>query len=222
MSIHNIQRLREAGFKIAIDDFGTGYANFERLKRLQADIIKIDGCFVRDILNDPQDVMIVKAICELAKGKSLTVVAEYVENEAQCALLLQAGVDYLQGYLLGNRNRWRRHKKTGVIPGFQYCWPSGNQITSAAIAAEHAHQRRAINQLQTKAGNHVALLFVQAFNRTGDDTDRREVREGDQNTERMPSARGERLAAIFCRSIIATNSLETSLVAMMLATCSAS
>lgn len=101
VSIHNIQRLREAGFKIAIDDFGTGYANFERLKRLQADIIKIDGCFVRDILNDPQDVMIVKAICELAKGKSLTVVAEYVENEAQCALLLQAGVDYLQGYLLG-------------------------------------------------------------------------------------------------------------------------
>lgn len=101
VSIHNIQRLREAGFKIAIDDFGTGYANFERLKRLQADIIKIDGCFVRDILNDPQDVMIVKAICEVAKGKSLTVVAEYVENEAQRALLLQAGVDYLQGYLLG-------------------------------------------------------------------------------------------------------------------------
>ncbi|WP_039058854.1 EAL domain-containing protein [Enterobacter sp. Bisph1] len=100
-SIYNIQQLRNAGFKIAIDDFGTGYANFERLKELQADIIKIDGCFVRDILQDPQDAMIVKAICELAKPRSMTVVAEYVENEAQRALLLGAGVDYLQGYLSG-------------------------------------------------------------------------------------------------------------------------
>ncbi|WP_312692412.1 EAL domain-containing protein [Kosakonia sp.] len=101
VSAHNIQQLRQAGFKIAIDDFGTGYANFERLKRLQADIIKIDGSFVRDILQNAQDAMIVKAICELAKGQSLTVVAEYVENEAQRALLLQSGVDYLQGYLVG-------------------------------------------------------------------------------------------------------------------------
>lgn len=100
-SIQNMKQLRKAGFKIAIDDFGTGYANFERLKGLQADILKIDGCFIRDILQDKQDAMIVKAICELAKAKSLTVVAEYVENEAQRELLLNAGVDYLQGYLLG-------------------------------------------------------------------------------------------------------------------------
>ena len=45
--------------------------------------------------------MIVKSICELAKAKSLTVVAEYVETEEQRALLLNAGVNYLQGYLLG-------------------------------------------------------------------------------------------------------------------------
>ncbi|WLI76824.1 EAL domain-containing protein [Kosakonia sp. H02] len=101
VSILNITQLRQAGFKIAIDDFGTGYANFERLKRVQADIIKIDGCFVRDILHDKQDAMIVKAICELAKAKSLSVVAEFVENEAQREILLNAGVDYLQGYLLG-------------------------------------------------------------------------------------------------------------------------
>lgn len=101
VSVRNITRLREAGFKIAIDDFGTGYANFERLKRIHADIIKIDGCFVRDILTDSQDEMIVKAICSLAKAKGLTVVAEYVESEAQREVLLNAGVDYLQGYLLG-------------------------------------------------------------------------------------------------------------------------
>ncbi|NBC99978.1 EAL domain-containing protein [Atlantibacter hermannii] len=97
----NITLLRESGFRIAIDDFGTGYANFERLKRLQADIIKIDGCFIKDILTDSLDNMIVKSICELAKAKSLSVVAEYVETEAQRQLLLDLGVNYLQGYLTG-------------------------------------------------------------------------------------------------------------------------
>lgn len=66
------------------------------------------------------------------------------------------------------------------------------------------------------------MLFVQAFDCACDDTDGREVSEGDQNTDRIPSARGESVDAIFCRSIIATNSLETNLVAMILPTCSAS
>ncbi|WP_248792181.1 EAL domain-containing protein, partial [Escherichia coli] len=61
-SIKNIQQLRDYGFRIAIDDFGTGYANFERLKRLEADIIKIDGCFVKDICTDSMDAMIVQSI----------------------------------------------------------------------------------------------------------------------------------------------------------------
>jgi len=100
-SILNIQRLREFGFKIAIDDFGTGYANYERLKRLEADIIKIDGCFIKDICADDMDAMIVKSICNLAKTKSLSVVAEYVETQEQRQMLLAFGVDYLQGYLIG-------------------------------------------------------------------------------------------------------------------------
>jgi EAL domain-containing protein (putative c-di-GMP-specific phosphodiesterase class I)/GGDEF domain-containing protein len=100
-SIHNIQQLREYGFKIAIDDFGTGYANYERLKRLQADIIKIDGCFVKDICTDSMDAMIVQSICNLAKTKSLCVVAEFVETEEQRRMLLASGVNYLQGYLIG-------------------------------------------------------------------------------------------------------------------------
>ncbi|ALR77567.1 EAL domain-containing protein [[Enterobacter] lignolyticus] len=101
VSLVNIQRLRDFGCLIAIDDFGTGYANFERLKRLQADIVKIDGCFVHDIMEDAMDAMIVKSICEMARVKNLTLVAEFVETDAQRALLYQLGVDYLQGYLLG-------------------------------------------------------------------------------------------------------------------------
>ena len=97
----NIQRLREFGCRIAIDDFGTGYANYERLKRLDADIVKIDGCLVRDITTDVADELIVKSICDLARVKNLTLVAEYVETEEQRELLYKLGVDYLQGYLLG-------------------------------------------------------------------------------------------------------------------------
>lgn len=101
ISMHNINQLRKFGLKIAIDDFGIGYANYERLKRLKADIIKIDGCFVKDILTDSLDAMIVKSITDLAKAKSLSVVAEFVETPAQRDLLLQLGVHSLQGYLIG-------------------------------------------------------------------------------------------------------------------------
>ncbi|POT59944.1 hypothetical protein C3432_04360 [Citrobacter amalonaticus] len=100
-SMHNIELLHSFGFRIAIDDFGTGYANYERLKRLQADIIKIDGVFVKDIMTDSLDAMIVKSITDLAKAKSLSVVAEFVETAEQRELLLSLGVNYLQGYLIG-------------------------------------------------------------------------------------------------------------------------
>lgn len=100
-SVLNIQRLREYGCQIAIDDFGTGYANYERLKRLGADIVKIDGSFVRDITSDEMDEMIVKSICDMARVKKLTLVAEYVETPEQRDLLYKLGVDYLQGYLIG-------------------------------------------------------------------------------------------------------------------------
>ena len=101
ISTQNIAQLRNFGFRIAIDDFGTGYANYERLKHLRADIIKIDGCFIKDIMTDSLDAMIVKSITDLAKAKSLCVVAEFVETPEQRELLLSLGVNYLQGYLIG-------------------------------------------------------------------------------------------------------------------------
>lgn len=101
ISLHNIHLLRNFGCSIAIDDFGTGYANYERLKSLQADIVKIDGCFVRDIETDPLDTIMIESIIEMAKVKNMKVVAEYVETQEQREKLLQLGVDYLQGYLIG-------------------------------------------------------------------------------------------------------------------------
>ena len=53
--LNNIKSLRDYGFDIAIDDFGTGYANYERLKNLDADIVKIDGMFIKDITSNRVD-----------------------------------------------------------------------------------------------------------------------------------------------------------------------
>ncbi|MEX3020149.1 EAL domain-containing protein [Kluyvera sp. STS39-E] len=112
VSVTNIQQLRQFGFRIAIDDFGTGYANYERLKRLEADIIKIDGCFVRDVLTDPMDAMIIRSICELAKVRNLVVVAEFVETQEQLELLESLGVHYMQGYLIDKpRPLWQLENK---------------------------------------------------------------------------------------------------------------
>jgi len=63
---------------------------------LQADIIKIDGVFVKDIVTNTLDAMIVRSITDLAKAKSLSVVAEFVETPQQQALLHKLGVQYLQ------------------------------------------------------------------------------------------------------------------------------
>ncbi|ELY2732439.1 sensor domain-containing phosphodiesterase [Cronobacter sakazakii] len=107
-TMQNIALLQERGFCIAIDDFGTGYANFERLKNLQADIIKIDGCFIRNVVSNTFDALVVKSICDLAKARSLTVVAEFVETPAQRDLLFALGVEYIQGHLPGRPERLER------------------------------------------------------------------------------------------------------------------
>lgn len=100
-SMKNISKLREHGFKIAIDDFGKGHANYERLKTVDADVIKIDGCFVSGVLNSEVDRLIVKSIAELAKLKGMSVVAEFVESAEQKDVLFDLGVTHFQGYYIG-------------------------------------------------------------------------------------------------------------------------
>ncbi len=98
---YSMRDLRNYGCRIAIDDFGTGYASYDRLKLIQADILKIDGSFVRNMLTDPLDAYIVQSICQVARMKHLSIVAEYVETEEQRTALRAQGVDYMQGYLIG-------------------------------------------------------------------------------------------------------------------------
>lgn len=99
--IEVLRTLRRAGSKIAIDDFGTGFSSYARLRMMEADILKIDGSFIRNILDDPFSQCAVTSFCEVAKLKNMEVVAEFVENKEIEERLIEMGIGWLQGYHIG-------------------------------------------------------------------------------------------------------------------------
>ncbi|MGE0745121.1 MAG: putative bifunctional diguanylate cyclase/phosphodiesterase [Rhodospirillales bacterium] len=96
-----IAALRDLGCRIALDDFGAGYTSFRHLKMLSVDMVKIDGSFVRDIANNPDNRVFVRSLLDLAKNFDLETVAECVETEEDARILADEGVRYLQGYAFG-------------------------------------------------------------------------------------------------------------------------
>ncbi|MEB3212695.1 MAG: EAL domain-containing protein [Leptolyngbyaceae bacterium] len=93
-----IRKLRKYGCQFALDDFGSGMSSFGYLKSLPVDYLKIDGNFVRDILEDPIDFTIVKFIHTISKTIGMKTIAEFVENQIVRDRLHEIGVDYVQGY----------------------------------------------------------------------------------------------------------------------------
>jgi len=89
---------REAGALISVDDFGTGYSSLVYLKRLPADVLKIDQSFVRDMPDEPENLTILKGILGLAEAFRRKVIAEGVETVDHGLMLLQLGCDFAQGY----------------------------------------------------------------------------------------------------------------------------
>ncbi|MEM7565528.1 MAG: EAL domain-containing protein, partial [Pseudomonadota bacterium] len=93
-----INRLRILGCRFALDDFGSGLSSFGYLKRLPLDFLKIDGLFVRDMLDDPVDLAMVRTIYDVAKVLKLQTIAEWVEDEATMDALTSIGIHYAQGF----------------------------------------------------------------------------------------------------------------------------
>lgn len=94
----SIDRLRDLGVHVMLDDFGTGFSSLKHLRQLPFDGIKIDHSFVVDVLIDPRDAAIVRAMLALAHSLGLEVVAEGIETAAQLSWFQAAGCDRLQGF----------------------------------------------------------------------------------------------------------------------------
>ena len=97
-TIQVLSQLQAMGVKVAIDDFGTGYSSLSYLKHFPVNTIKIDRCFIEDVLTDRHDASICLAIIDLAHSLSLQVIAEGVETEEQVQFLKANGCDQMQGY----------------------------------------------------------------------------------------------------------------------------
>ena len=96
-----MRRLRELGFEVALDDFGRGLSSLTYLKTLPVTWLKIDGSFVRDVVDDDRSQAMLSAIVQLAGAMGLRTVAECVESEAILDIVRGLGVEFGQGFSLG-------------------------------------------------------------------------------------------------------------------------
>jgi diguanylate cyclase (GGDEF)-like protein/PAS domain S-box-containing protein len=97
-AMNTLTQLSKMGIGLSIDDFGTGYSSLIYLKQLPVDEIKIDKSFVIDMLDNNEDLVIVRSTIDLAHNMGRQVVAEGVESEEVLKLLIELGCDMAQGY----------------------------------------------------------------------------------------------------------------------------
>lgn len=98
-ALQQLRFLREYGMGVALDDFGTGYSSLSHLKRFSINVLKIDQCYIRNLTQGSEDLVLTQAMIVMAQKLGLRVVAEGVTTYEQVELLHHAGCDYMQGYL---------------------------------------------------------------------------------------------------------------------------
>jgi diguanylate cyclase len=109
--------LKDIGVTIALDDFGTGYSSLAHLSMLPLDVLKIDQTFVRNMMTNPKDGVIVRSTIELARSLGLTTVGEGVEDGLTWAQLRTLGCDTIQGNIIS------RPKPAAELTQYLQCLP---------------------------------------------------------------------------------------------------
>ncbi len=96
-----MKEIKELGCGFVLDDFGVGFSSFFYLRELPVDAVKIDGSFIKNLANNSDDVILVNALCSVARGFGKRVTAEFVESEKILEIIEQMDIDYAQGYYIG-------------------------------------------------------------------------------------------------------------------------
>ena len=96
-----MKEIKELGCGFVLDDFGVGFSSFYYLRELPVDVVKIDGSFIRNLTEGSDDLILVNALCSVARGFGKRITAEFVENAEIFALIEKLDIDYAQGYYVG-------------------------------------------------------------------------------------------------------------------------
>ena len=120
-----VTRMKAEGYRFAIDDFGSGYSSFKYLKLFPIDYLKIEGEFIRNMLDDRDFMAYTKSIVTLAKELQVKTVAEYVEDERIMDACRQLGIDFGQGYHIG--------RPTLSFAGMAATRPAASPLQSSGI-----------------------------------------------------------------------------------------
>lgn len=99
-AVRLIKNLKTEGFQFSLDDFGSGLSSFAYLKNMPVDNLKIDGLFIKDIVDDPTDLAFVEAIQRIGEKMNIKTTAEFVENKETLEKLKEIGINYAQGYYI--------------------------------------------------------------------------------------------------------------------------
>lgn len=93
--------IKELGCGFVLDDFGVGFSSFYYLRELPVDVVKIDGSFIRNLSESSDDLILVNALCSVARGFGKKITAEFVESAEILSLIEKMDIDYVQGYYIG-------------------------------------------------------------------------------------------------------------------------
>jgi EAL domain-containing protein (putative c-di-GMP-specific phosphodiesterase class I) len=96
-----ISYIKQKGSTIAVDDFGSGYSNFAHVLNLEIDYLKIDGSLIKNLDIDEKMELIVETIVEFSKKTNMKVIAEFVHSKEVLQKVKELGIDYSQGFYLG-------------------------------------------------------------------------------------------------------------------------
>lgn len=147
-----IQACQNMGVAFALDDFGTGYSSLTYLKHLPVSTLKVDQSFVRDMLNDPDDLAILEGVLGLARAFDKDVIAEGVETEAHGCYLLQLGCKRAQGYGIA------RPMPAGEMRGWRANWR-----TCDAWAASSASANGDLSRLHLEIKHRAWIAHVERY-----------------------------------------------------------